>query len=242
MHLKSFLSALAIAMAVVLGLDYVSLAATGKSLLLGRSNSANAITSLTRTTNGPALSLNSRPGQPGLRVNRPVKVPNLNADRVDGLDSAVFARKQAPLAYQRDDTPRYVAVAGFTTVREIALTVPGECGPDTRHRYLVEHTAWWTRTADALIEVSLTVNSIAHQFGPGTSAGKVAPFANTASSRLLTLAPGPATVRMIADAIGGSGVTATDAVLQVTDLGYDCAGGPVSRPAAGRAPIRPTGR
>lgn len=66
-------------------------AATGGSFILGKANSAGATTTLSNA-NGTALTLNSKAGTPSLRVNRTTKVPNLNADLLDGLDSAAFAR------------------------------------------------------------------------------------------------------------------------------------------------------
>lgn len=88
MRFKSAVSALGIAMALVIGLDYLAFAATGGSFLLGKSNSASTTTSLSRTTNGPTLVLNSKAGQPPLKVNRKVKAVNLNADLLDGREGA----------------------------------------------------------------------------------------------------------------------------------------------------------
>jgi hypothetical protein len=66
-------------------------AANGGIFRLGRSNSATVTTTLTNTR-GTALQLNSKAGQPSLRVNRSTKVPSLNADLLDGADSGSFAR------------------------------------------------------------------------------------------------------------------------------------------------------
>jgi hypothetical protein len=99
MRLKSGLGALGIALGLVVSLDYVSYAATGDSFLLGKPNAASTTTSLTRTTNGPVLALNSQAGQPPLTVNRPVKAPNLNADLLDGLDSTRFATRSRVTAF-----------------------------------------------------------------------------------------------------------------------------------------------
>lgn len=82
--------AIGVVVALVLG-SGTAFAATGGSFILGKSNKAGAITKLTNPK-GTALALNSRAGAPPLRVNRPVKVPNLNADRLDGLDQSAFAR------------------------------------------------------------------------------------------------------------------------------------------------------
>ena len=76
--------------AVVLG-GGTAVAATGGSFILGRSNTASTLTTLSNA-NGSALSLNSKAGTPSLRVNRSTKVPNLNTDLLDSLDSSAFAR------------------------------------------------------------------------------------------------------------------------------------------------------
>ncbi len=66
-------------------------AATGGDFKLGRANAAGRATTLT-APNGTALSLQSRAGFPSLRVNRQARVPNLNADLLDGVNSTSFAR------------------------------------------------------------------------------------------------------------------------------------------------------
>lgn len=65
-------------------------AATGGNFILGKSNSAGATTTLSNG-NGTALALKSRSGTPAFKVGNSVKVPNLNADRLDGKDSSSFA-------------------------------------------------------------------------------------------------------------------------------------------------------
>jgi hypothetical protein len=79
--------------AVVVG-GGTAVAATGGSFILGRSNSAGATSTLTNTA-GTALALNSAAGTPSLRVNRSAKVPSLNGDLLDGLDSTNFGRASA---------------------------------------------------------------------------------------------------------------------------------------------------
>jgi hypothetical protein len=65
-------------------------ATNGGALLMGRVNGATATTTLVNST-GSALSLNSKAGTSPLRVSNATKVPNLNADRFDDLDSTKFA-------------------------------------------------------------------------------------------------------------------------------------------------------
>ncbi len=84
--LKVLVSALAIVLVTVMATDYVAMAATGKPLILGKLNKASKTTTI-KSANGPALALKTRPGHPPLSVNRSTKVPNFNADFVDGKDS-----------------------------------------------------------------------------------------------------------------------------------------------------------
>jgi hypothetical protein len=53
---------------------------------------------LDKNTNGPVLRLEPRPGQPALSVTNSVKIANLNADRLDGVDGAKFL--QAYLTFE----------------------------------------------------------------------------------------------------------------------------------------------
>ena len=79
----------AVTMMIVSGTAY---AATGGNFLLGKSNSASTMTSLTNSA-GTALSLNSKSGTAPLAVNSGTKVTNLNADSVDGVSSGSFSLK-----------------------------------------------------------------------------------------------------------------------------------------------------
>jgi hypothetical protein len=85
---SAFVAGAAVALVLGTGTAY---AATGGNFRLGYANAATRTTTLTNAY-GTALQLNSKAGQPSLRVNRNVKVPNLNADLVDGVDSARLAR------------------------------------------------------------------------------------------------------------------------------------------------------
>jgi len=89
-HLKTLLTVLGAVTVLVLAGNTIVLAATGNALLLGKSNSANNITAVTRTTAGSALKLQTTSTSPPLIVNGKGKVANLNADKVDGLDSALL--------------------------------------------------------------------------------------------------------------------------------------------------------
>jgi hypothetical protein len=93
--------------ALIVALGGASYSATGGNFILGRSNSASTQTKLVAGVAGPALgvdNLNTGAGAAGLRivtaatrppliVNSSTRVDNLNADKLDGLNSTQFARK-----------------------------------------------------------------------------------------------------------------------------------------------------
>lgn len=81
-----------------IALGGTTLAATGGNFILGQPNSASSTTGLSAGTTGPAFratntstgtagSFNVAAGHPPLTVNSNTKVTNLNADKLDGLDS-----------------------------------------------------------------------------------------------------------------------------------------------------------
>jgi hypothetical protein len=91
-------------LAVFLNLTGLAYAATGGNFILGKGNAAGATTSLTGTPKtGAALSLtNATSGLPAaafkttsavpFTVNSSMRVPNLDADLLDGLDSTAFVQ------------------------------------------------------------------------------------------------------------------------------------------------------
>jgi hypothetical protein len=159
--LKTLGSALVIALVLVTCADYVSFAATGKSLILGKANYANRATSLSRSTSGAALKLHTASSSNApFATNAKGKVANLNADKLDGLDSSALVKHRTPITVlSAAPIPgRQVAVGSTATVvQALALTVPAECGTNTRHTYLVEHQAWWSGS-NQVVELSLAVD------------------------------------------------------------------------------------
>src|SRR4051812_20200530 len=73
--------------AVFVAMSGTAVAANGGSLVLGRSNSATSTTTLSDSKDTP-LALSGPKSEPPLKVNSSKKVAKLNADLVDGLDSA----------------------------------------------------------------------------------------------------------------------------------------------------------
>jgi hypothetical protein len=126
-RLKTLGSALLVALVLVMGADYVSYAATGHGFVLGKSNSANRLTSLARTTNGPVLNLHARRATDApLATNGRGRVANLNADKVDGLHAASLQTK----SFVFTDN---VSVA----VATVTLNVPVPAG-----KYLISYSAY----------------------------------------------------------------------------------------------------
>ena len=98
----TFVVGLAVILALTVGVAGSALGANGANLLLGKSNTANAITQLVGTVAGPALLIDNNStdasataldlqveaGKAPMKVNSDAQVANLNADKVDGLDAS----------------------------------------------------------------------------------------------------------------------------------------------------------
>jgi hypothetical protein len=87
-RLKTFLTVIGAVTILVLAANSAVYAATGGKFILGKTNKANKVSTLTRTTSGSALNLVTKSsGNAPMTVNGRGTVGNLNADMVDGLDS-----------------------------------------------------------------------------------------------------------------------------------------------------------
>ncbi len=80
-------------LALFVAMTGTATAATGGTFILGRTNTSGSMTVLTNTSSGTPLRLNARPGYAPLQVNSQSKVTNLNADKIDGVDSSGFQKK-----------------------------------------------------------------------------------------------------------------------------------------------------
>ena len=100
---------------------------------------------------------------PPFSTNAIGRVTNLNADKLDGLDSSALVRRSRPFGLWSAPVPEIaVVVDGAATVTQLEVPVGAECGPNTRHQYLVEHQS--TYAADnarylAAVLVCLTKDS-----------------------------------------------------------------------------------
>ena len=83
----SMVFGLALVLALLFGVATMAFGANGDFFKVGRSNVASAVSVLTKSGAGPALSLQVDRGAP-LTVNSSTKVSKLNADTLDGKNSS----------------------------------------------------------------------------------------------------------------------------------------------------------
>jgi len=100
----------------------VAAATTGHAFVLGASNRANAVTTLSRTTTGPALALKARSGSPALSVSNGRLVKHLNADAVDGLSARALSARvfQYSFPVNLASTSEDLALTGLPPGRYLA--------------------------------------------------------------------------------------------------------------------------
>lgn len=159
-HVKTTLAVLGAATILVLAANTIAVAATGQPFLLGKSNSANNVTALTRTTSGSALKLQTATStNPPLTVNGGGKVTNLNADKVDSYDSSVLLNKTTIFSRYINTT----ATSGFTLYTP---TLPAGSYQVTAKGWIYGPTAGppayiicYARFGSPLVEQVMTVQS-----------------------------------------------------------------------------------
>jgi hypothetical protein len=124
MHRPSPATAISL-VALFFAMSGTAYAATGGDFLLGKSNTATAVTSLSNSK-GTALSLSSTATTPPLKVSNSVQVPNLNASELDGQPSSAFlgATGTAANSSELGGTPAsgYMQGGGDTTGTRLTLT------------------------------------------------------------------------------------------------------------------------
>lgn len=89
--LKTVACTLAIGLGLVMATDYVAMAATGQTLILGQFNQAEGTTTVRNTGSGPAARFVAGTGTPAIAVSGDAKIARLNADLLDGKDATELA-------------------------------------------------------------------------------------------------------------------------------------------------------
>jgi len=175
MRARGVLATTAAAVVLLVGYDTATYAATGSSLLLGRSNKAAATTTVQNTGKGAALALiTASSGYPPFTTNAKGKVVNLNADRVDGLTAAQIetaARTGVDAAKLGGQTASQVVAAARAGVDATKL------GGLTLTQVEDAALSWWQFTRSAVAGADISV----------TSGG---PVHNAVQSGAITVAPG----------------------------------------------------
>jgi hypothetical protein len=114
--------------ALFFALSGTAVAATGGNFILGKSNTAASVSSLTNS-NGTALSLSSTSTAPPLTVSNSVQVPDLNASMLGGIAASKFVQGGGQSRSFGIDVP--VPTTGFTTQKLLSLgtfgTLNGLC-------------------------------------------------------------------------------------------------------------------
>src|SRR5690349_973681 len=116
-HLRTALTVLGAITVLVLAGNTVALAATGQGFLLGKTNTANTVSTLQRTTAGPALKLTTDTASSSpFSTNGTGKVTNLNADKIDGFNSTSLRNRT------------YVFTSVFSNKSAVAYNLPVSSG------------------------------------------------------------------------------------------------------------------
>jgi hypothetical protein len=108
-RLKTFLTVIGAVTILVLAANSAVYAATGGKFVLGKTNKAGKASTLKRTTSGATLNLVTKSSaNPPMTVNGRGRVANLNADKIDGLDSTALTT--VPYVFTRRVTTPTAAV------------------------------------------------------------------------------------------------------------------------------------
>jgi hypothetical protein len=176
--------------ALFVALGGTTYAATGGNFILGQANTAGSTTALSSGTTGPAfkvtstntstgataLGLNAATGHAPFTVNSGTKVTNLNADKLDGLDSTSFVsssklRRVGPVAVS--PAPFHSEGATIATVGH--YTFNGTCtNHDGANNDQVQ--TYITSDVDHSAYASMTQDEAGRTFGAADMAGNTSYF------------------------------------------------------------------
>jgi hypothetical protein len=116
---------LLVGLALIFGVASTALGANGDFFKLGKMNVASAVSTLVKQGSGPALSLDVGANQPPLRVDSSRKVAKLNADLLDGTDSAGFLSSEIYTVTASRDTPASTISSGRVSCDTGDLAISG---------------------------------------------------------------------------------------------------------------------
>jgi hypothetical protein len=172
---KTFAAVVGIAALAVVGVDAGTYAGTGDSLILGKLNKAGKTTHVTSTGKGPALSLHAKGNRPALAVDSKSKIRRLNADRLDGVDSAAyrFISIDALAAHVQNSASTNTGFGKFSGIVlpdnatsapafESSIVIP----PDFRAKNLKLHVLWHTSQRSCKVRLLPNFVSVGHAGGP----------------------------------------------------------------------------
>lgn len=123
------LTVLLAALVVLAGANLAAYAANGGPLLAGATNTATKTTTI-KNTKGTALKLAGKSNKPVLKVSNSQKISKLNADQLDGLDSAALQNR-----------PYVVTLTGAVGAAAINFTITGVPAGDYQVTYNVSGAA-----------------------------------------------------------------------------------------------------
>jgi len=117
-------------MLALVGVDAATYAATGDSLLLGRVNEADGLTTLRNTGTGATLRLvSSGPNRPNLDLSSAARIYNMNADLLDGMDASQLVHGGGEVRQGANDVQLDTSQTVITTP-DPGLTVDYRCPQD----------------------------------------------------------------------------------------------------------------
>lgn len=148
-RISRILAVIGAATILTLAANSIVLAATGSGLVLGRANTASTLTSLVRTSIGPALNLQTRNAKtPPFTTNARGQVANLNASLLGGKPASAFAPAGGP---GRVIATAIVNGAGQLTASSGISSITWESGP---HWYAVQRSAGSFDTSNQAVSIS----------------------------------------------------------------------------------------
>jgi len=161
--------------ALFVALAGVGVAATGGNFILGQENKADQTTSLSSdVASGPTLLVENNGGKPAARFNasggpplavgNSKKIQNLNADQLDGIDSANFVRGGGTAGRARNSVPTSSGPQELLKLPDLAAIAAGCSSAGMVY-------GWVTNPTSSTIDIYTSTGHIALQQGAGINIG-----------------------------------------------------------------------